>query len=118
MTPAEQDSLIAANARLRKALDEIRTIITDASGRHLPITAQVLDIASAALSEPNEQTTEGGRIEWKGGECPVADALMVRCTLRNGDAGTSRAGNLDWSHYGPGLADGDYDITAYRPVSP
>lgn len=52
-------------------------------------------------------------IEWKGGECPVADDAIVEAKMpyKPGGVRFRRAGDCDWSHEGI-----DTDIIAYRVV--
>lgn len=51
-----------------------------------------------------------GRIEWKGGECPVAPETRVMIWLRNGDVwGDDSADAWFWEH-----EDDDGDIIAYE----
>lgn len=55
-------------------------------------------------------------IEWKGGECPIADDARIDVTCRDGDVlRDCLPSNLYWSHH----ADGNYwgDIVAYRVMA-
>lgn len=78
------------------------------SGYHL----QALEIALPIL----EQQEQGdGWNEWRGGEQPVADDVIVKVTCRGGDRfGPDSASCFEWEHYVPG-PDG-YDIIAYRII--
>lgn len=55
-------------------------------------------------------------IEWKGGECPIADDARIDVKCRDGDVlRDCLPSNLYWSHH----ADGNYwgDIVAYRVMA-
>jgi hypothetical protein len=60
----------------------------------------------------------GEWIEWGGGECPVDGDVEVEFRMRGDDPGTELgracAGILDWS----GGADVEWEIVAYRLVTP
>lgn len=62
----------------------------------------------SALAAKND-----GWIEWRGGECPVADFLKVEYQLRGGAKGSESAKILEWQHEG-----GRHDIIAYRLRKP
>ncbi len=73
---------------------------------------QALQIALPIL----EQQERGEWIEWKGGECPVADFTIIDLKYRDGRVFKGElAGNYLWAngyyHY---LPETDSDIIAYR----
>lgn len=61
----------------------------------------------AALSE--DEPTEPGWIDWRGGDCPVFARTRVDFRLRNGMSDSARAGQLLWDH-----EDSPADVVAYR----
>lgn len=124
------EQILAENARLRKALEAIRDFPKPGNPRRTEdgypaeiaydefayrrVVDSYRDAARAALSPPPEQTTEDGWIEWKGGECPVAD-VTVDVRLRDTTTREAKAAlYCDWKHVGPDHPDGDSDIFAYR----
>lgn len=52
-------------------------------------------------------------IEWKGGECPVADGVQVDLRFRKGEEYHNFNGGLSWRHHGS-----EADIVAYRVCAP
>jgi len=61
-----------------------------------------------AIGEARENA-QPGWIEWKGGECPVADGVFVECLIQ---IGPKNASLLRWSHFGD-----SGNIIAYRVVT-
>jgi len=122
-----EEHLAAENKRLRKALEPFvaeklpsmkRTEIGyDRYGlRRLISRFELAQIAAlAALSEPKEQTTADGWIEWKGGPQPVPDSARVSIRFKDGDELTDEPASF-W-HWDRSLQSGDW-IVAYRVVSP
>lgn len=55
-------------------------------------------------------------IEWKGGECPLANGVEHRVKFRDGEVSGIRdkADSLFWRHYSTGIGTGGGDIIAYR----
>lgn len=53
----------------------------------------------------------GDWIEWIGGECPVADDVLVEAKLRSGHSGARHSQTWNWRHYAS-IA----DIVAYRVI--
>lgn len=67
------------------------------------------DIAGYARLVEDELTNDGW-LEWKGGDCPVADDVWVHIKHRNGDIRTVIASSAyHWYHGGDGS-----DIIAYK----
>lgn len=59
-------------------------------------------------------STNDGWIEWKGGECPVADGAEFEVRFRNGEQHSSKdypGFAWRWKHFGT-----KYDIVAYRVI--
>lgn len=53
-----------------------------------------------ANDEPQPAPSNGGWIDWKGGECPVAGRAMVDARFGNGSESlNSLAENWNWSHH-------------------
>jgi len=77
---------------------------------------QALEIALPVLEQQEKQAEQqvdtDGWIEWKGGECPVADGLAVtEVKFRSGDVVKAFADTWWWGHSGD-----EDDIIAYRVV--
>lgn len=70
--------------------------------------------AIAAVEQPAYAPAAEGWIEWNGGECPVAECVLVNVKFANGEEQDALvpAGEWDWSHGNCG----GYDIIAYRVV--
>jgi hypothetical protein len=90
--------------------DDLRKVIHYAE---LALEDQYGQSVADALETITVPTCDDGWIEWKGGECPVAEGAVVKY-INGFGRHYAEAGELDWGH-DPDLND-KYNIIKYRVV--
>ena len=109
---AAKDEAMSVMEAEAAAMSDALKRIAEAMGLGIGHTAEEIVAAVVALQPIKASPEPGEWIEWKGGECPIADGVQHQVRLRIGDVLTaSRAVIWDWWH---DKCDGD--IIAYRII--
>ena len=101
----------AKTNREMSMLDDARDSLRDLIAAELAAKDAEIERLKAQIAEP----VPGEWVEWKGGECPIADGVRHQVKLRDGYLSSDDLEARSW--VGWDHIDGESDIVAYRVLA-
>lgn len=101
----------------RTALRAMIAAALDSQARQIEALTAERDELRRRLDDANPATPATGEwVEWRGGECPIADGVLFSAKFRDGTITNKyrHATEYRWSHGGGDLGVPEADIVAYR----